>query len=100
MDRLSEEQLMEGVQRGQTNALDELYRRYARKLTVFCMHATRSTDPQEPEELGQDVFIRVIKAAATFNPRKASFRTCMFRIARNRCDDLVAHRNKAVGAVA
>jgi RNA polymerase sigma-70 factor (ECF subfamily) len=41
----------------------------------------------------QDVFERVIKAAQTFNPQKAAFRTWMFSIARNHCID-VSRRKK------
>jgi RNA polymerase sigma-70 factor (ECF subfamily) len=85
---LTDEQLVEQLQQGQTDALDELYKRYARKLYAFCYNATRSQNPQESEDLVQDVFVRVIKAAHTFNPKKASFRTWMFRIARNRCIDV------------
>jgi len=91
---LTDEQLMERLQQGQTNALDELHRRYAKKLYTFCYHTTRSRNPQDSEDLVQDVFVRVIKAAHTFNPKRASFRTWMFRIARNRCIDV--SRRKAI----
>jgi RNA polymerase sigma factor (sigma-70 family) len=42
----------------------------------------------------QDVFIRVIKAAHTFDPGKASFLTWVYRIARNRCIDVSRHRKR------
>ncbi len=67
MDRLTDEQLMERLQQGQTDALDKLYGRYANKLYAFCYNTTRSKNPQDAEDLVQDVFIRVIKAAHTFN---------------------------------
>jgi len=89
MDKLTDEQLMEQLQQGQTGALDELYRRYAKKLYAFCHNTTRSKSPQESEDLVQDVFVRLIKAAHTFDPQKASFRTWMFRIARNHCIDVI-----------
>ena len=85
---LSDEQLMEQLQRGQTGALDALYQRYAKRLYAFCYHSTR-IHPQDVEDLVQDVFLRVIRGADTYNPRKASFRTWVFRIARNRCIDVV-----------
>ena len=94
MSRLTDEQLMERLQQGQTEALDELYRRYAHKLYVFCHNATRSADPQRSEDLVQDVFLRVIKAAHTYNPGLASFRTWVFGIARNRCIDVMRRRNR------
>ncbi len=90
----SDEQLMEQLQQGQTRALDALYQRYAKRLYAFCHHSTRA-HPQDVEDLVQDVFLRVIRGADTYNPRKASFRTWVFRIARNRCID-VARRSQVV----
>jgi RNA polymerase sigma-70 factor (ECF subfamily) len=86
---LTDEQLMERLQQGQTNALDELYSRYARRLYAFCWSITRSSGLQDPEDLVQDVFLRLIKSAHTFDPEKASFRTWVYRIARNRCTDAI-----------
>jgi RNA polymerase sigma-70 factor (ECF subfamily) len=89
VDRLTDEQLMLRLQQGRPGALDELYRRYAQRLYAFCYNITRSKTLHEPEDLVQDVFVRLIKGAHTFNPEKASFRTWMFRIARNRCIDAI-----------
>ena len=84
----TDEQLVANLVQGDTSALDELYERYARKLFVFCDHTLGRKDSNQAEDVVQDVFIRVIKAANTFNPQKASFRTWLYRIARNRCIDL------------
>ena len=94
MSSLTDEHLMERLCQGQTDALDELYKRYAKKLYAFCYHSTRSKNPQDAEDVAQDVFVRVIKAAHTFNPHKASFRTWMFSIARNRCIDVSRRRGR------
>jgi RNA polymerase sigma-70 factor (ECF subfamily) len=85
---------MAQLQQGQTEALDELYGRYAKKLYAFCYHTAHPDNPQESEDLVQDVFVRVIKAAHTFDPTRASFRTWMFRIARNHCIDVARRRGK------
>jgi len=84
---MTDEELMARLQQGQTAALDELYRRYARRLYAFCASLSRSAGHQDPEDLAQDVFLRVIKSAHTFDLEKASFRTWLFSIARNRCID-------------
>jgi RNA polymerase sigma-70 factor, ECF subfamily len=82
---LTDEQLIRQLQQGKTRALEELYRRYAKPLYLFCAASTRASDP---EDIVHDVFARVIEAADRFNPQKASFRTWLFTIARNRCIDL------------
>lgn len=79
---------MKRLQQGFTAALDELYQRYARKLFVFCTHSIKTGGPQDAEDMVHDIFIRVIKAADTFDSEKALFRTWLFSIARNHCIDL------------
>jgi RNA polymerase sigma-70 factor (ECF subfamily) len=95
---LSDEQLMEQLNQGRTGALDELYQRYARQLYVFCSTTMGFRGSQDAEDLVQDVFLRVIKSAHTFNPDKASFRTWLFRIARNRCID-ISRRRRIIGFI-
>jgi RNA polymerase sigma-70 factor (ECF subfamily) len=85
----TDEQLMERLQQGQTDALGELYRRHAARLYTFCRYTTRTLDAQGLEDLVQDVFLRVIKSAHTYDARRASFQTWAFRIARNRCIDVM-----------
>lgn len=91
----TDEQLMQQLQQGQTGALDRLYARYSKSLYAFCHHILRAQDPASAEDLVQDVFVRVIQSAHTFDPLKASFRTWLFRIARNRCLDLI-RRHKLI----
>jgi RNA polymerase sigma-70 factor (ECF subfamily) len=80
------EQLMVQLQHGNAGALDELYRRHARSLYAFCRNLAPVS--HDPEDLVQDAFLRVIKSAHTFDPERASFRTWLYRIARNRCIDV------------
>ena len=63
MKGFSDEQLITDLLQGQTTALDELFVRYARKLFVFCDNTLGTGDSQDAEDLVQDVFIQVIKAA-------------------------------------
>jgi RNA polymerase sigma-70 factor (ECF subfamily) len=82
---------MAQLKEGDGEALAELYRRYARKLYVFCKSVTFSTSP---EDVVHDVFTRVIEAAGQFDHRRGAFRTWLFGIARNRCTDLVRRAGK------
>ncbi len=92
MNKWSDEQLLEQLLAGKTAALDALYQRYADKLFVFCQHITNYRDRQSAEDLVQDVFLRVINSAKTFDSHKAAFRTWLFTIARNRCFDFNRRR--------
>jgi RNA polymerase sigma-70 factor (ECF subfamily) len=94
MQSHSDEDLITELGRGQTTALDELYARYAGQLYAYCRHATHNPPDQEVEDLVQDIFLRLIKAAHTFDPTKASFKTWFYAIARNRCIDFQRRDSK------
>src|SRR5918994_4570362 len=72
--------------------LRELYRRYSSELYGFACNALG--DRELAEEVVQDVFARVWRAAADYDPKRASVRTWLYTIARNRIVD--ARRRAAV----
>ena len=88
---LTDEQLVIRIRRKNAEAVDELYKRYSRKLYIFFKNIMRSSSP---EDLVHDVFIKVIENAPKFNPKKASFKTWMFTIARNLSIDKVRREKK------
>jgi RNA polymerase sigma factor (sigma-70 family) len=88
---MTDEQLIMQLRDGNANALNELYRRYAKKLFVFLSNVMKTPDP---EDMVHDIFIRVIEKVYQFNPRKASFRTWMFRIAQNQAINV--HRRQKI----
>ncbi|MBN2430180.1 MAG: RNA polymerase sigma factor [Acidobacteria bacterium] len=94
MTPYTDEELMAELVRGETGALDELYRRYARPLYVFCDRLIQLRGTRQAEDLVQDIFLRVIRGAAGFDSRRASFRTWLFRIARHGCIDVLRQRGK------
>jgi RNA polymerase sigma-70 factor (ECF subfamily) len=72
--------------------LRELYRRYSGELFGFACNALGDRDLAE--EVVQDVFARAWRHAEAYDPRRASVRTWLYSIARNRVVD--AHRRAAV----
>lgn len=69
-----------------------LYRRYAGELFGFA--ASALGDRELAEEVVQDVFAQAWRHAGSYDPRRASVRTWLYAIARNRIVD--AHRRAAV----
>ena len=72
--------------------LRELYRRYAPELFGFATSALG--DRELAEEVVQDVFAQLWRHANDYDKRRASVRTWLYAIARNRIID--AHRRAAV----
>jgi RNA polymerase sigma-70 factor (ECF subfamily) len=68
------------------DVLRELYRRYAGELFGFACNALG--DNEAAEEVVQDVFARAWRNAADYDVDKASVRTWLYAIARNRIVDL------------
>ena len=71
--------------------LRELYRRYAGELFGFA--ASALGDREQAEEVVQDVFAQLWRHAGEYDHRRASVRTWLYAIARNRIVD--AHRRAA-----
>jgi len=78
------------IAKGDQAAFTELMSRFMRPLTVF---ATRFlSSKSDGEEVAQTVFIEVWQKAGTFDPSKASVKTWLYSIARNRCIDAIRKR--------
>jgi RNA polymerase sigma-70 factor, ECF subfamily len=80
----SDEALMLAYQRGDTSAFECLYHRHKDGLYAFLYCSC----PRQAavEDLAQDAWIAVVKAAERYQPR-ASFKTWLYQIARNRLVD-------------
>jgi RNA polymerase sigma-70 factor (ECF subfamily) len=68
------------------DGLRTLYRRYSGELYGFAYNALG--DRGLAEDVVQDTFTSVWRHAGVFDPKRASFRTWLFRLARNRIVDL------------
>lgn len=74
--------LMLRVQRGDREAFAVLVERYQQPVITFIHRSLR--DLTEAEDLAQNVFVQVYKAAARYRP-SGKFSTWLFTIARNLC---------------
>ena len=79
----TDESLIAAVARGDDAALAELTRRWERPLFQF-IH--RHTGGQDVDDLYQDTWLRVVRAAPRFDPARR-FSTWLFQIALNLCRD-------------
>ena len=72
-------ELMEHYRRGSRDAFEELFARHHRRVIHFCYRMTG--DQARAEEAAQEVFLRIARAASTYQPT-ARFTTWMYTIAR------------------
>jgi RNA polymerase sigma-70 factor, ECF subfamily len=86
----SDEQLMLAFSKGSSEAFTELFSRYKQRLYGFFRR--RVAEPAHAEELTQETFIALLRAASRYEPR-ALFRTYLYAIG---FKILRAHRRKAV----
>jgi RNA polymerase sigma-70 factor (ECF subfamily) len=87
---VEDEELMRRVAEGDDRALSLLYERYSRP--VYATGIRALGDASLAEELVQDAFMNVWRAAGSFDPGRASFATWLYRITRNRAVDLDRRR--------
>jgi RNA polymerase sigma-70 factor (ECF subfamily) len=86
----TDEQLMLAFTRGSTDAFGELFSRY--KQPLFGFFRRRVRDAAQADELTQETFVALLRAAARYEPT-ALFRTYLYAIA---FKILRVHRRKAV----
>lgn len=85
----SDEQLMLAFAKGSSEAFTELFSRY--KQPIYGFFRRRVSDPAHAEELTQETFLGLLRAAVRYEPR-ALFRTYLYAIG---FKILQAHRRKA-----
>jgi RNA polymerase sigma-70 factor (ECF subfamily) len=83
--------LMLRVAAGDRNAFEQLVLKYQK--TVINIAYRYIGNPSVAEELAQDVFVRVFRAAATYKP-EARFSTWLFTIVRNVCSNYRTREGK------
>jgi RNA polymerase sigma-70 factor (ECF subfamily) len=81
---MTDEALMAAYQKGDVAAFAELVARHEKRLWNFVRRFV--ADSATAEDLLQEVFLRVVRSAAEWEP-SAKFSTWVFTIARNLCTD-------------
>jgi RNA polymerase sigma-70 factor (ECF subfamily) len=85
----SDERLMLRFQKGEVRAFEELVRRHRTPVFSFLLRLTG--DRGRAEDLCQETFLRVVRAAEAWEPR-ALFRTWLYAVARNQAQDEARRR--------
>ena len=82
LSSLTDGQLVQQVQNGNTSAFEILIKRWQNAIYVFCQRKLKSSE--QAEELTQDIFLSAYRGLGNFR-QDAQFSTWLFRIASNRC---------------
>ncbi len=78
-----DEQLMRMVAKGDQRAFDEIYERYAAKLSYYFMSKLKH-DKEKGEDFVHDLFAKLIDRPELFDPDK-KFKTWIYSVANNMC---------------
>ena len=89
----SDNALMSAVTAGTVSKLAILFERHHRSLYRYFVSMTR--DPQTSEDLVQDVFFRILRYRATYDPQQ-SFTAWMYQIAKNANVDRIRQKRGEV----
>ena len=90
-----DEQLLLAISNGNSNAFNELYRRYHKRL-LYYFYRMLGNSKELAQDFMQDVFYKIIDKPHLFNPQK-KFSTWIFSVAHNMCKN--EYRNKEVRKV-
>lgn len=80
--RLREDDLVAALQSGESEAGGEIYRRYHTRIEAFCVRLTGSRS--SGQDAAHETFIAMLDHVGDLRDQ-ASFRSWLFRIARNEC---------------
>ena len=87
-----DDELMQRFQKGDEDAFNLLARRHQQSLINFIARFTGDKD--NAEDLAQETFIRMYKAAERYKPGRAQFKTWMYLIAKRLCLNEIRNRGR------
>jgi RNA polymerase sigma-70 factor, ECF subfamily len=79
---LSDEQVIQGLQAGNTDAFAVIFKRYHRLVHVTALHIVR--DAGEAEDLTQTVFLEVYRNAGQYDPARGTLKVWLLQYAYSR----------------
>jgi len=82
---LSDEDLVEGALGGDENAFSLLYDRYRNPVYSTAYRIIQSAE--DARDATQEIFVKLYRSLRSWNPRKASFSTWIYRLASNHAID-------------
>ncbi len=88
----SDEKLVLALQRGEEEAFNELYERYAKRMFGFFRRMMHGNEHQANDML-QELFLKLIEKKETFDPQR-NFTTWFFTLARNMCKNEYRRRER------
>ena len=93
----SDEVLARRAAEGQTEAFEELVRRHRARVYALALRICRNAD--DAEDALQETFIAAYRALPRFD-RRARVSTWLYRIATNKCYDVLARRRPTTDSAA
>jgi len=78
---IDENSLLKAAQDGDPEAYGQIYEYYAPR--IFRFLAAHLDDPDEAEDLTEEIFLRVYQTIATYRPANTPFSSYLFKAARN-----------------
>jgi deoxyxylulose-5-phosphate synthase len=87
-----DEDLVEGTLGGDENAFSQLYERYRQPVYATAYRIIQSAE--DARDATQEVFVKLYRSLRSWNPRKASFSTWIYRLASNHAIDCWRARNR------
>jgi RNA polymerase sigma-70 factor (ECF subfamily) len=92
MDTMDENEIVEGMTRGDPRAFRELVERYKKK--VYFLALDMAGNPVDAEDISQEVFLKVHRSFATFR-RGAKIGSWLYRVTYNAAIDHLRSRGSA-----
>lgn len=89
-DRLIDVRLVDRIRAGDSDALGELYDRYAASALAVALRVV--ADRQEAEDVVHDAFVTVWRKIARFDAERGSLRAWLMTVVRNRAIDRIRAR--------